>query len=289
MNVDSEKRGLQTLVSTEWLASNLDAGDLKILDASWYMPAEQRDCLSEYKECHVPGAQFFDIDRIADTSIDLPHMVPSDSLFAESVSALGIGDDDRVVVYDTSGLFSAARVWWLFRLMDKTEVAVLEGGLPKWLEEGRDVEAGMPRVETSRLSVDRQADMLKSIEQVDAALKSESHQVVDARPASRFKGEAPEPRAGLRSGHMPGARNLAYSDVLQAGGLLKPVSEIEAAFEAAGVDLNCPIITSCGSGVTAAVLCLALEHAGHRDHSIYDGSWSEWGGCMEFEVVTGDA
>ena len=278
-----------TTVSTEWLADHLDAPDLRILDGSWYLPADGRDPKAEYAEQHIPGARFFDIDDVADSNSDLPHMAPPPEKFMSRMRALGVGDGHRVVVYDGKGLFSAARVWWLFRLMGKTDVAVLDGGLPKWLAEGRPVEDMPPVLRDRHMTARRDARLVRDVTQVAEASKLGSAQILDARAADRFRGEAPEPREGLRPGHIPGALNLPFTTLLTEDGTLKPEPELRAAFEAAGIDLNRPVITSCGSGVSAAVLNLALETLGHRNHALYDGSWAEWGAYDDLKVATGPA
>ena len=277
----------QTLVSTEWLADHLDSPDIRVIDASWYLPQAGRDPKAEYDAAHIPGARFFDIDEIADTRSDLPHMAPPPEKFVSRCRAMGIGDGHQVVVYDGAGLLSAARVWWLFRLMGKTDVAVLDGGFPKWQAEGRPVEDMPPILRDRHMTVSRNARLVRDVTQVARASKLGEAQIVDARSAGRFRGEEPEPRAGLRSGHIPGSLNLPYTELLNDDGTMKPVEALRAAFEAAGVDLTKPVITTCGSGVTAAILSLALERLGHRDHALYDGSWAEWGMYNDLRVETG--
>ena len=278
----------KTLVSTQWLAAHLRDPDLRILDASWYMPADQRNPKAEYLERHIPGARFFDIDEISDLRSDLPHMAPTVEKFMSRMRAMGVGDGHQVVVYDGSGLFSAARVWWLFRLMGKTDVAVLDGGLPKWVAEGRPVNDDDPVIRDRHMTVTRQNNLVKDVTQVARAAKLGDHVIVDARAAERFRGEVPEPRPGLRSDHIPGARNVPFKTLLNADGTMKDIAAQRDVFVAAGVDLSKPVITSCGSGVTAAVLALALERIGKRDHSIYDGSWSEWGMYADLPIATGE-
>ncbi|SUZ31037.1 3-mercaptopyruvate sulfurtransferase [Roseibaca ekhonensis] len=277
----------KTLVSTEWLAAHLSDPDLRVLDASWYMPASGRNARAEYDEAHIPGARFFDIDDISDHRSELPHMAPPVEKFMSRMRSMGVGDGHQVVVYDGMGLFSAARVWWLFKLMGKTDVAVLDGGLPKWQAEGRAVEDMPPVLRERHMTVQRQPHLVKDVSQVAAAIKLRDWQIVDARSASRFRGDEPEPREGLRAGHMPGALNLPFGTLLQADGTLKRDKDLRAAFEDAGVDLDRRIITTCGSGVTAAVLSLGLEVLGHRDHALYDGSWSEWGLFPDLKVEQG--
>ncbi len=266
-----------TLVSTEWLAAHLQDPDLRILDGSWYLPAMNRDARAEYEAGHIPGARFFDIDEISDHRSELPHMAPPPEKFISRMRAMGVGDGHRIVVYDGIGIFSAARVWWLFRLMGKTEVAVLDGGFAKWQAEGREVEDIAPVLRDRHITVQRQAHLVKDVTQVAAAAKLGDWQIVDARAPERFAGTAPEPRAGLRAGHIPNSLNLPFAELLTAEGTMKPPEQLRAAFESAGVDLDRPVITSCGSGVTAAVINLALERLGHPRHALYDGSWSEWG------------
>ncbi len=275
------------IVSTDWLARHLDAPDLRILDASWYLPTEGRDPKAEYDAAHIPGARFYDIDEISDLNSRLPHMAPPVEKFVARMRAMGVGDGHRVIAYDGAGLFSAARVWWLFRHMGKTDVAVLDGGFPKWTAEGRPVESAPPLVRDRHMTARRNAGLVKDVTQVASASKLGDAEIVDARPPRRFRGEAPEPRAGLRSGHIPGSKNLCFAELLNADGTMRPDAELRAAFKGAGVDLSRPVITTCGSGVTAAVLSLALEKIGHRNHALYDGSWAEWGMYADLAVETG--
>ncbi|MBL9063680.1 3-mercaptopyruvate sulfurtransferase [Tabrizicola sp.] len=277
----------KTLVSTDWLAKHLRDPDLRVLDASWYLPAQNRDAKAEYDAAHIPGARFFDIDEISDQRSSLPHMAPPPEKFISRMRAMGVGDGHQVVVYDGSGIFSAARVWWTFRLMGKTDVAVLDGGFPKWQAEGREIEDMPPVIRDRHMTVSRQNQLVKDVTQVAHAAKLGEAEILDARAAARFRGEAPEPRAGLRSGHIPGAKNVPFGDVLNPDGTMKSSAALKAVFEAAGVDLKKPAITSCGSGVTAAVLSLALERIGHRNHALYDGSWAEWGMYDDLRVATG--
>jgi thiosulfate/3-mercaptopyruvate sulfurtransferase len=277
----------KTLVSTDWLASHLKDPDLRVLDASWFMPDSGRDARAEYAAAHIPGARFFDIDGISDQRSSLPHMAPPVEKFMSRMRAMGVGDGHQVVVYDGAGLFSAARVWWTFRLMGKMDVAVLDGGLPKWLAEGREVEDMPPVVRDRHMTVSRQNQLIKDVTQVAHAAKLAQAEIIDARAAARFKGEVAEPRPGLRSGHIPGSKNVPFATLLNADGTMKPAAELKTVFEAAGVDLSKPAITSCGSGVTAAILSLALERIGHRTHALYDGSWSEWGAYEDLAVAKG--
>ncbi|WP_282061540.1 3-mercaptopyruvate sulfurtransferase [Roseobacter litoralis] len=279
----------KTLVSTEWLAEHLKDPDLRILDASWYLPEAGRNARQEYDEGHIPGARFFDIDEISDSRSDLPHMAPRSEKFTSRMRALGVGDGHQVVVYDGAGLLSAPRVWWLFRLMGQQNVAVLDGGLPKWKAEGHEIEDMPPIVRDRHITVRFQNHLVRDVTQVSAASKIKDHAIVDARAGNRFRGEAPEPREGLRAGHIPGSRSLPYTELLNDNKTMKSPDECREIFEAAGVDLDKPIITSCGSGVTAAVLALALERMGHKHWSLYDGSWAEWGMFPTVPVATGDA
>jgi thiosulfate/3-mercaptopyruvate sulfurtransferase len=277
----------KTLVSTDWLAKHLRDPDLRVLDASWYLPAQNRDAKAEYAAAHIPGARFFDIDEISDQRSDLPHMAPPSEKFISRMRAMGVGDGHQVVVYDGSGLFSAARVWWTFRLMGKLDVAVLDGGFPKWQAEGREIEDMPPIIRDRHMTVSRQNQLVKDVTQVAHAAKLGEAEILDARSAARFRGEAPEPRAGLRSGHIPGSKNIPFAEVLYPDGTMKLPAQLKQLFETAGVDLTKPAITSCGSGVTAAILSLALERIGHRNHALYDGSWAEWGMYDDLRVATG--
>lgn len=277
----------KTLVSTDWLAAHLGDPDLRVLDGSWYLPDMGRNARAEYDEAHIPGARYFDIDDISDQRSALPHMAPPPEKFISRMRAMGVGDGHQVVVYDGMGIFSAARVWWLFKLMGKTDVAVLDGGLPKWKAEGRVLEDMPPMVRDRHITVQRQSHLVRDVAQVAAASKLGDWQILDARAAPRFKGEVPEPRPGLRAGHIPGSKNLPFTELLNADGTMKDLPALKAAFEGADIDLARPVITSCGSGVTAAVLSLALERLGHNRHALYDGSWSEWGMYPDLAVEKG--
>ncbi len=276
------------LVSTDWLAERLDDPQVVAVDGSWHLPDAGRDGRTEYLDRHIPGAVFFDINAVADTSTNLPHMLPSTEVFAREVGKLGIGDGMTVVVYDGAGLFSAPRVWWTFRTMGADNVFVLDGGFPKWLAEGRPTEGGAgsqpPKTFTPRFA----GSAAKSADDVAAALESGAAQVVDARPAARFRGEAPEPRPGLASGHIPGSLNLPSSTLVRDGRLVDDEAELRRAFEAAGVDVSKPIVTTCGSGVSAAILALGLEGLGAKADGVYDGSWADWGAGGR-PVATGPA
>ena len=275
------------LVSTDWLRHRLNSPDIRVFDASWYLPADGRDPRAEYEAAHIPGARFFDIDEISDSDSSLPHMMPQPEKFASRMRSMGVGDGHQVVVYDGAGLFSAARVWWLFRHMGKTDVAVLDGGFPKWVAEGLPVENLPPQTQSRHMTARRNAALVSDLPHVLAASKSGEAQIVDARSPDRFRGEAPEPRPGLRPGHIPGSRNVYFNDLLNPDGTLKPEAELRKAFVDGGVDLSRPVITTCGSGITAAVLSLALEVLGHRSHSLYDGSWAEWGMSPDVPIETG--
>lgn len=279
----------KTLVSTEWLHAHLKDPDLRILDGSYYLPQMARDPRAEYDAAHIPGARFFDIDDVADHGSDLPHMVPPIEKFMSRMRAMGVGDGHQVVVYDGMGLFSAARVWWLFKLMGQNNIAVLDGGFPKWQAEGRPVDDLPPIIRDRHMTVRRQTQMVKDVTQVSAASKLGDYEIIDARSPGRFRGEEPEPRAGLRPGHIPGSKNVCFKDLLNADQTMKNPVEIRQIFQSAGVDFDKPAITTCGSGVTAAVLSLGLQRIGKTDHSLYDGSWSEWGMFPTVPVATGDA
>jgi thiosulfate/3-mercaptopyruvate sulfurtransferase len=277
---------METVVTTEWLGKHLGESDLRVVDGTWHMPQLGRDARVEFEAAHVPGAVFFDIDAIADRSTTLPHMLPTAAEFAAAVGALGIGSDDRVVVYDVRGVVSAARVWWTFRAFGHDAVAVLDGGLRTWRAEGRPLQSGpvapAPRPFTAR----RRRDLVRDLAAMRANLDSRAAQVLDARSAGRFAGTEPEPRAGLRGGHIPGSLNLPYETLYRSDGTLKRPDDLGRAVAAAGVDLGRPVVTTCGSGVTASVLALALYLLGRRDAAVYDGSWSEWGSQPDTPVET---
>ena len=278
----------KTLVSTDWLAAHMKDPDLRILDGTMFLPGTGRDARAEYAETHIPGARFFDIDEISDNRSDLPHMAPPVEKFMSRLRAMGVGDGHQVVVYDTHGLFSAARVWWLFRLMGQSDIAVLDGGLPKWVAEGRETEDMEPIIRDRHMTVRRQAHMVKDVTQVSSASKLGDYEILDARSPGRFRGEEPEPRQGLRSGHVPGSKNVHYRELMNDDGTMKDADGLRAVLEKAGVDLSRPVITTCGSGVTAAIINLALERIGKTDHALYDGSWAEWGAFGTVPVATGD-
>ncbi|GAB5468196.1 MAG: 3-mercaptopyruvate sulfurtransferase [Rhodospirillales bacterium] len=265
------------LVSTQWLAEHLDAPDIRVVDATYFLPVEQKNAREAYEACHIPGAVFFDIDEIADDAGDLPHMVPSPIKFSSKVRKLGLGDGVRIVVYDGRGIFSAPRVWWLFRLFGHSDVSVLDGGLPKWLAEERPTVHGTPTLRDRHFTARQNTMILRDLDQMQRNLESDREQVLDARAADRFSGEGEELWPGRRSGHIPGSRNLPFQDLFQADGTLLPPAALAERFAQAGIDLKKPVVTTCGSGVTAAVLSLGLELAGARDVALYDGSWAEWG------------
>lgn len=275
---------MDPLVPTEWLAKQLGAPDLRVLDGSWHMPQLKRDPRAEFAQAHIPGAVFFDIDAIADHATDLPHMLPDAATFERAVGALGIGSGDRVVVYDVRGVISAARVWWTFRAFGHDAVAVLDGGLRRWRADGRPVESGAPATSPRTFKAVFRPELVRDLNAMRANLERRDAQVLDARSAGRFAGTEPEPRAGLRGGHIPGSLNLPYDTLYREDGTLKPSAELRAAFQAAGLDLARPVVTTCGSGVTASVLALALYLVGRRDVAVYDGSWSEWGGAPDTPI-----
>ncbi|MEQ1670792.1 MAG: 3-mercaptopyruvate sulfurtransferase [Hyphomicrobium sp.] len=266
------------IVETDWLANHLQSPDLIVLDGSWHLPTANRDPKAEYRAEHIPGALFFDIDDLSDEKSDLPHMLPSTVKFSSRMKKMGVGDGARIVVYDTTGIFSAARVWWTFRAMGHQDVAVLNGGLKKWKAEGREIEDGPPPRRSERHYTPLQnTGLIRDLDEMKALIGKPGAQIVDARPAGRFEGREPEPRPGLRMGHIPGSKNIPSQAVLNGDGTFKSPAELAAMFEAVGINVAKPVVTTCGSGVTASILALALATLGQTNAAVYDGSWAEWG------------
>ena len=277
----------EALVSTEWLAQHLDDPEVGIIDASWYLPAQNRDAVAEYGQAHIPGAVYFDIDEISDTASDLPHMIPSAEGFAAKVGALGLGNGFRIVAYDSGSMMASCRAWWMFRLFGYADVAVLSGGFAKWRRENRPVESGEVTPVPRTLTVRFRPDLVHSLDQMQENLRSRTAQVLDARSRGRFDGTEPETRPGLRGGHIPGSTCLHYPKLIDPEtGEFLPAGELDAAFEDCGVDLDRPAVGTCGSGVSACVLALGLHLLGHEDYAVYDGSWTEWGGRSDTPVET---
>jgi thiosulfate/3-mercaptopyruvate sulfurtransferase len=290
VGVSLPKKAKNWIVETDWLASHLKSPDLVVLDGSWHLPTAGRNAKAEYLAEHIPGALFFDIDDLSDDKSPLPHMLPSTVKFSSRMKKMGIGDGARIVVYDTAGIFSAARVWWTFRAMGHQDVAVLNGGLRKWKAEGRALEDGPPPKRSERHYTPLQnTEIIRDLDEMKALIKKSGAQIVDARPAARFEGREAEPRPGLRSGHMPGAKNVPSQSLLNADGTFKSDADLAQLFKAAGIDVAKPVVTTCGSGVTASMLALALAVLGQTNAAVYDGSWAEWGQDNGLPVATGPA
>ena len=276
------------LVSTEWLADHLNAPDVRIVDASWYLPAMNRDPKAEYAAAHIPGAVYFDIDEIADTDSPYPHALPSPEKFSSRVRKLGLGDGNRVVVYDGAGIFSAPRVWWMFRYFGHDDIAVLDGGLPKWVKEGRPTEFLPPMPQERHFTPRIDNTIMRDLPHMQRIVAEGKLQIADARSHDRFTGKAKEPRPGLPSGHMPGSVSLPFQKLQDAEtGTMLSADKLKTAFEAAGIDLGQPVVATCGSGVSACTLALGLHLLGHRDVAVYDGSWSEWAAQPDAPIATG--
>lgn len=274
------------VVDADWLQQSLGRPGVSIVDASWYLPAHKRDPRAEYDQAHVPGAVFFDQDLVVDSESELPHTLARPEHFAQFAGSMGISVDDTIIVYDGPGVFSAPRVWWMFRTMGAKDVFLLDGGFDRWKAEGRPVTAEATKVAPCVFTPDFDASRVASLAEMREIVDKHDRQIADARPAGRFAGADPEPRAGVRGGHMPGAKSLPATSLSENGRLL-PLGELRQKLESAGLDLDRPIVTSCGSGVTAAVISLALESVGHHGSKLYDGSWAEWGGRTDTPVVTG--
>jgi thiosulfate/3-mercaptopyruvate sulfurtransferase len=276
------------VVSCAWLAERLEAPDIRVVDATWFLPTDPRSAKALYAESRIPGAVFFDIDDIADHDTGLPHMLPRPEHFASRMRKLGIGDGSRVIVYDRQGIFSSARVWWTFRVMGHDDVAVLDGGFPAWERGGYPIEEGTPQPPKERHFTARlRTDLVRDLSDMQRLVASGITPMFDARPGPRFRGEAPEPRAGLKSGHMPGAKSIPSGSLIDEHGMLRSREELERIFRDADADTTRPAVCSCGSGITAAVIALALARLGRWDAAVYDGSWAEWGAREDTAIVTG--
>lgn len=280
---------MNLLVSTEWLAAELGKTDLRVIDASLFLPAHNRNARAEFEAAHIPGAVFFDIDEVSDTASPFPHMLPSAEKFASRMQALGLGDGSRIVVYDNSPIKSAARAWWMLTLFGAHQVAILDGGFAKWQAEDRALDSGIPVVRHRHFTVWADKALVRDKAQITENLRTKAEQIVDARPEGRFTGADPEPREGLRRGHIPGSRNIPIDRLFTPEGTWRPLEDVRAEFTAAGLDLSKPITATCGSGITAAVLAFAGALLGHPGVAIYDGAWSEWGSSPTTPIVTGPA
>lgn len=277
---------MDLLVSTEWLAKESGASDLRVVDATWFLPADGRNARAEFESAHIPGAVFFDLNEISDTSNPLPVMLPSPEKFASRCASLGIGDGNRIVVYDNSPYATAARVWWMFNLFGQHMVKVLDGGFAKWRAEGRSVESGVPAVRHRHFTVWKDAALVADLEQMKGYVATKTRQVIDARSAARFMGTEPESRPGVRSGHMPGAINLPYKELFNADGTYKTGEALRSAFTSVGIDPDQPAVATCGSGVTASVVAFSLALLGVKSVPVYDGSWAEWGARTDTPALT---
>ena len=276
------------VVSCAWLAERLEAPDIRVIDASWFLPNDPRNAKALYAERRIPGAVFFDIDDIADHDTDLPHMLPRPEAFSSRMRKLGVGDGSRIVVYDNQGIFSSARVWWTFRVMGHDDVAVLDGGFPAWERGAYPIEEGPPQpLKERHFTARMRTDLVRDLSDMQRIVAAGKTPVFDARPAPRFRGEAPEPRPGLKSGHMPGAKSVPSGSLVDENGMLRPREELQRIFSDAGSDTSQPAVCSCGSGITAAVIALALARLGRWDAAVYDGAWAEWGARDDTAIVTG--
>lgn len=273
--------GSKNLVSADWLMQNLGDSSVTVIDGSWYLPQQGRDAVAEYAAGHLPGAVFFDLDEHSDKSSDLPHMMPSAEVFAAAVSGLGISNSDHIIIYDGLGFMSAPRIWWMFKAFGHESVSVLDGGMPAWNRADGPVENQQTDVTPSNYLAVLNEKYIATRDSILTFVENGNRQIIDARSAERFSGRAPEPREGLKSGHMPGAKNLPFQKLVGSGGVFRSGTELQQVFEDSGIDLSRPVVTTCGSGVTAAILTLGLEELGHDDNKLYDGSWAEWGSHPE--------